>query len=66
MRTKKVQYSPENQIASVFQSTPFAYSLENASGKVISTMNRVRGFLEKLGVIAPSKNIVTALLHETG
>lgn len=66
MYSKKVQYSPENHIVSIFQTTPFAYSLEHASGKVISTMNRVRWFLEKLWVGAPSKNIVSAVLRETG
>lgn len=29
-------------------------------------MNRVRWFLEKLGITAPSKNIITQLLFETG
>jgi hypothetical protein len=65
MRTK-VQYSPDPELVGAFITHPFVYSFEHATGRVISTMTRIRSFLEKLGIIAPSRNIILAILEDTG
>lgn len=45
---QKVQYSPEPEIIPYFRENPFAYSLDAHDGVVITTINRVRVFLDEV------------------
>ena len=48
MSTTVVQYAPDSSIASVFHKYGFAYKLDNQNGIVVTTMNRIRIYLDIL------------------
>lgn len=62
--SSKVQYSPHPDIVDQFRMFPFAYDINDHEGVVISSVNRIRKYVEQVFGIRITKNILRGVLHD--